>query len=138
MATETPAADDPTGAAVGDGGTDETKTSTAGAEVTQTETYVAGSKSRNRVGATICYVMAVNTLLLVVAQCWGVYKSGHTVDWLTAGVVLFPSMSIAMSYMGLLNKERRDVLSAVVGDANTRPGVVEGFFEFLRMRRGAR
>ena len=76
--------------------------------------------------------------MLDAAQCWDVYRNAHSLDWLTIAVTNFPVMWITVSYMGMLSKERRDILSAVVGDSGTRPGLVDAIIQVAAVRRGSR
>lgn len=76
--------------------------------------------------------------MLVAAQCWDVYENARSLDWLTIAVTTFPVMWITVSYMGMLGKERRDILSAVVGDSGTRPGLVDAVIQVAAVRRGVK
>lgn len=73
-------------------------------------------------------VLGIGTILLDLAQCWDVVKNGRSLDFAVVGVVNFPAMWIAVSYMGMLNRERKDVLSAVVGDSTIGGGFLDRFF----------
>ena len=117
-------------------GEDGTPAAAAGVDITQNENYIAQAKARQVVGGVICYILGLCTLLLVAAQCWDVYHNNHSLDWITVSVTTFPVMWISVSYMGMLGKERRDILSAVVGESEAKSGgFIESLLQFLVARR---
>lgn len=109
-----------------------------GTEIINSEAYVAQAQARQKVGGILCYVLGLCTLMLDAAQCWDVYKNAQSLDWLTIAVTNFPVMWITVSYMGMLGKERRDILSAVVGDSGIRPGLVDAVIQVAAIRRGVK
>ena len=109
-----------------------------GAEIVHSEAYLAQAQARQKVGGILCYVLGLCTVMLDAAQCWDVYRNAQSLDWLTIAVTNFPVMWITVSYMGMLSKERRDILSAVVGESGTRPGLLDAVIQVAASRRGVK
>lgn len=125
MAGATAAASDAEGPDVVASGDDTETTTATGAEITGTETYIAGSKARNAIGRFLSWVLGLCTVLITGTNCWVAVQTGHMIDAINIASNLWPIALVVWVWNGVLNKERKDVLSAVVGDSGSRPGMLE-------------
>lgn len=72
--------------------------------------------SRQLIGGLFCLVMAFTILVLTsTVAIVSIDKKEFPSTTLVATIVI-PSMMVAWYYMGIINKERKDILSAVLGD----------------------
>lgn len=59
------------------------------------------------------------------ANCYVAVKTGNMIEAFTTASNLWPIALVVWVWNGVINKERKDVLSAVVGDTSKRPGFIE-------------
>ena len=114
----------------------ETNTS-AKPPLTLSPEYQREARIRAVIGVTMCIVLGVMALMSSATICWVSVDRKEFPDWFLVLVVVGPVMAIGWQFMGLINKERRDVLSVVLGDNQAGGGFVGTFFEFLASRRRA-
>lgn len=97
--------------------------------------YQREAKVRAVIGVTMCVVLAVMALMFAATICWVSIDRKEFPDWFLVLVVVGPVMGIGWLFMGLINKERRDLMSVVLGDSQAGGGFVGAFFDFLAARR---
>lgn len=90
--------------------------------------------SREKIGIIVSVILMIACMLFTVQICWVGYLNRTFPDIMLVIVVLFPLTALAWFYMGLINKERRDVLSAIVGDSG-QEGILTTILSALAARR---
>lgn len=89
--------------------------------------------ARNWMGVLMCLVMAgCNIAITAAAVIVSIARKEFPSTMLVATVII-PTMCIAWYYMGIINKERRDILSAVFGD-NLKNGTIGEIVSVVRNR----
>lgn len=111
------------------------KNTSAVPPLTLSPEYLREAKTRATIGRIMCIVLAVMTLMYTATICWVSIERKEFPDWFLVLVVVGPVLGIGWQYMGLINKERRDLLSVVLGDNQAGGGFVGSFFDFLASRR---
>lgn len=100
--------------------------------------YQREARVRAVIGVTMCAVLGLMALMFTATICWVAIDRKEFPDWFLVLVVVGPVMGIGWLFMGLINKERRDLLSVVLGDSQASGGVLGTIFDVLAARRGNR
>lgn len=111
----------------------EDTTSIPGVEDLKAITAISPREGNGRmiIGSLFCLVMAFTIIVftMIIAMV-AVHRMEFPSTTLTAVIVL-PTMYVAWFYMGIINKERRDILSALVG-SKISPSAVVALVEAIR------
>lgn len=106
--------------------------------ITLSPEYQREAKQRASIGFIMCLVLAIETLALTGVISFVAIARKEFPDWLLISVISFPVWALSWFFMGLINKERADVVSAVLGiDRSNQPGMVASILEVLLNRRRA-
>jgi hypothetical protein len=100
--------------------------------------YQREAKQRASIGFIMCLVLAIETLALTGVISYVAVVRKEFPDWLLISVISFPVWALSWFFMGLINKERADVVSAVLGiDRSNQPGMMASILEVILNRRRA-
>jgi len=91
-------------------------------------------RSRRLVGAMFAMVLAFTILIFTSVVAVVCIDRKELPSATLAGIIILPTMMVTWYYMGIINRERRDILSAVVGD-KINSSVVADVITALRSRR---
>ncbi|URG14240.1 hypothetical protein [Pectobacterium phage vB_ParM-25] len=89
--------------------------------------------ARNWMGVLMCLVMAGCNIAITAATVIVSIARKEFPSTMLVATVIIPTMCIAWYYMGIINKERRDILSAVFGD-NLKNGTIGEIVSVVRNR----
>lgn len=81
--------------------------------------------SQNFAIVTATIVMAVITLAYTAFWGWLVYTEHIKPSLYAMGFVIFPWLAVVWKSQGIISRERRDVLSVLVGDTSTQKGLID-------------
>ena len=110
--------------------------SSAKPPLTLSPEYQREARIRAVIGIVMCVVLGLTTLAAMGTVCAVAVMDKTFPDILLIAVILFPTTCIAWQFMGLINKERRDVLSVVLGDNPNSSGILGTVLDVLAARRG--
>jgi hypothetical protein len=106
--------------------------------ITLSPEYQREAKQRASIGFIMCLVLAIETLALTGVISYVAVVRKEFPDWLLISVISFPVWALSWFFMGLINKERADVVSAVLGiDRSNQPGMMASILEVILNRRRA-
>ena len=114
---------------------DKTVETTSSTPLTLSPEYQREARIRAVIGMVMCVVLGLTTLMAMVTVCAVAVLDKAFPDLMLIAVILFPTTCIAWQFMGLINKERRDVLSVVLGDNQSNGGVLGTVLDVLAARR---
>lgn len=100
--------------------------------------YQREARIRAVIGVTMCAVLGIMALMFTATICWVALERKEFPDMFLILVVVGPVMGIGWLFMGLINKERRDLLSVVLGDNQAGGGVLGTVIDVLASRRAAK
>lgn len=98
-----------------------------------TEPSAGERMARNWMGVLMCMVMAGCNIAITAATVIVAIARKEFPSTMLVATVIIPTMCIAWYYMGIINKERRDILSAVFGD-NLKNGTIGEIVSVVRNR----
>lgn len=81
--------------------------------------------SQNFAIVTATIVMAVITLAYTAFWGWLVYTEHIKPSLYAMGFVIFPWLAVVWKSQGIISRERRDVLSVLVGDTTAQKGLID-------------
>ena len=91
-------------------------------------------RSRRLIGAMFAMVLAFTILVFTSVVAVVCIDKKELPSATLAGIIILPTMMVTWYYMGIINRERRDILSAVVGD-KINSSVIADVVNALRNRR---
>lgn len=89
------------------------------------------SNGRFFIGALFCLVMAFTIIIFTMVIAMVAVKRMEFPSTTLCAVIVLPTMYVAWFYMGIINKERRDILSALVG-SKISPGAITAIVDAIR------
>lgn len=89
------------------------------------------SNGRFFIGALFCLVMAFTIIVFTMVIALVAVKRMEFPSTTLCAVIVLPTMYVAWFYMGIINKERRDILSALVG-TKISPGAIAAIIDAIR------
>lgn len=97
--------------------------------------YEREAALRARMGFMMCVVLAIAVLAITASVCAVSLYRKEFPDVMLIAVILCPVMAIAWLFMGLINKERSDILSAVLGSSGGNTTVFGTVLDALASRK---